>query len=132
MRSRHGVTGVLLLTMVVVGCGDADSSGSTVGDGATTTTLATTTTGDSSGPSDKITIADIAFDAPDSVPAGTTLVVENQDNISHTFTSPDDIFDSGTISPGATFEVTLNEPGEYAFFCQFHPDRMMGTITVEP
>ena len=37
---------------------------------------------------------------------------------------------SVTVSPSETFVVTLNRPGEYAYFCSIHPDRMHGTITV--
>lgn len=33
-------------------------------------------------------------------------------------------FDSGTLNPGESFEVTLDVVGMYTYFCQVHPDIM--------
>jgi plastocyanin len=38
-------------------------------------------------------------------------------------------FDSGRMAPGATFDFTFAEPGEYPYFCLLHPN-MVGTVTV--
>ena len=76
-----------------------------------------------------ITIADFAFSGVTEVPVGTTVVVRNDDGVSHTWTAEDGTFDSGSIGSGDTFEFTFTEPGEFAYFCNFHPS-MTGTITV--
>ena len=43
--------------------------------------------------------------------------------------SPDAIFDSGMMMAGDTFSVTLDESGEYPYFCMVHP-WMIGNISV--
>lgn len=60
--------------------------------------------------------------------------------IPHTSTSgepgaPDGIWDSGTLSAGESFTQTFDEPGEYVYYCSFHPTvpAMVGaTVVVEP
>ncbi len=76
-----------------------------------------------------ITIADFAFSGVTEVAAGTTVVVTNTDGTAHTWTADDGTFDSGSIASGGTFEFTFAEPGEFAYFCNFHPS-MQGTIVV--
>ena len=39
-------------------------------------------------------------------------------------------FDSGLLGTGQTFDLTFDEPGEYALFCVLHPD-MQGIVTVQ-
>ena len=71
--------------------------------------------------------------APDEVtiPAGTTIEFRNEDGSPHTATSTEaGAFDTGTIKPGASGELTLEEPGTFAYYCAFHPF-MNGKITVE-
>jgi plastocyanin len=53
----------------------------------------------------------------------------------HTVTSgtpgaPDGTFDSGIKDAGATYQVTFDTPGTYRYFCQIHPEQMVGTIVV--
>ena len=68
--------------------------------------------------------------------AGTEIVWSNDDTAAHTVTSgspaagPDGIFDSSILGPGLTFSVTLDEPGEYPYYCIVHP-WMLGNITIE-
>ena len=72
-------------------------------------------------------MATFAF-APDplEVAAGTTITFTNEDAIDHTVTAgtreaPDpDTFDGSLPEQGATFELTLDEPGTYDYFCQIH------------
>ena len=78
---------------------------------------------------DTITIANFAFDGVTEVALGTTVTVTNTDASPHTWSSEDGTFDSGSISPGDTFEFTFDTAGEFAYFCNFHPS-MTGTITV--
>lgn len=72
---------------------------------------------------------------PITVEAGKPVYFTNTDSVAHTVTagSPDDpggAFDSGVFAPGESYEVTLDEPGEYSLFCTLHPD-MQATIVVE-
>ena len=41
-----------------------------------------------------------------------------------------EIFDSGIISPGSTFEHTFEDSGTYDYFCIVHP-WMIGTVQVQ-
>jgi plastocyanin len=73
---------------------------------------------------------------PNSVQAsvGETITWTNYDLQPHTVTSgqngtPDGKFDSSVMAPGATFEHTFTEAGEYPYFCQLHPN-MVGTVSV--
>ena len=60
----------------------------------------------------------------------------NDDSAAHTVTSgspaggADGIFDSSILAGGATFSVTLDEAGEYPYYCIVHP-WMIGNITIE-
>jgi plastocyanin len=38
-------------------------------------------------------------------------------------------FDSGRMAPGATFDYTFTEAGEYPYFYLLHPN-MVGTVIV--
>ena len=60
----------------------------------------------------------------------------NYDSQIHTITSgstgsPSEgqIFDSGILSPGATFSVTLVQSRIFSYHCTFHP-QMVGTVVV--
>lgn len=96
---------------------------------ATTTTTQTTTT--ESEPDDEVTIEieGFSFGAPLEITAGTTVTVVNRDSVPHTWTADDGSFDSGRLSPGESFTITLTQPGEFTFYCQIHPS-MTGSITV--
>lgn len=61
------------------------------------------------------------------VEAGTTVTWTNKSNMNHTVTSGSrgdtdagDLFDSGSIAPGGSFSFTFENPGSYAYFCDFH------------
>lgn len=77
----------------------------------------------------EIVIADFAYSDPGPVPVGTTVTVRNDDGAQHTWTSVDDVFDSGALGRGDTFSFTFDEAGEYPFICSFHPT-MGGTLVV--
>jgi plastocyanin len=71
---------------------------------------------------------------PVQVSTGATVTWTNDDAQPHTATSgqnltPDGRFDSGIMAPGATFEHTFIEEGEYPYFCLLHPN-MVGTVQV--
>lgn len=66
-----------------------------------------------------------------SVVVGTTVTFINHDQTAHTATSVTSPpkFDTGTLAPGQSKTITLNSPGSYPYFCQFHAF-MHGTMTV--
>ena len=86
-----------------------------------------------------VTIETFNF-APDplTVDAGTTIVFTNRDKINHSVTAgtrevptPDE-FDGVMDAVGDTYELMLDEPGTYEYFCKFHPgEGMTGTIVVQ-
>ena len=63
------------------------------------------------------------------VKAGTTVRWVNADDAPHTATADDGSFDTGDLRQGDVGKVTLGEPGEYAYFCEFHRF-MRANITV--
>ena len=74
------------------------------------------------------------FGTPElTVPAGTTVRFVNRDPYAHTVTSKAGsamTFDSGELLLADTFDVTFDEVGEFAYFCQIHPT-MRGVVIVE-
>ena len=79
-----------------------------------------------------VDIRDFAYSPnPVEIAAGDTVTWTNQDEVPHTATGEDrDVLQSGTISPGASFSQVFPEAGEFAYFCEFHPN-MAGTIVVQ-
>ncbi|MCV0392981.1 MAG: hypothetical protein K5790_06780 [Nitrosopumilus sp.] len=69
------------------------------------------------------------------VSAGEEITWSNDDTAAHTVTSgtpadgADGKFDSSLFMAGGTFSVTLDEAGDYPYFCMVHP-WMTGVITV--
>ena len=68
------------------------------------------------------------------VSAGEEIIWSNDDTAAHTVTSgapgaPDGLFDSSLFMAGGTFSVTLDESGDYPYFCMVHP-WMTGIVTV--
>jgi plastocyanin len=102
----------------IAGCGGGGGAGSeSTGGGAA---------------SQAVTVQNFAFKPADvTVAKGTTVEFTNEDSTSHTATSSSSgAFDTGTIKPGKTGSITLDEAGTFTYFCSFHPF-MKGTITVE-
>lgn len=107
---------VTVMAFLLAACGSGGS------DEPTTTAAAEDAT---------ITIENFQFVGPATIEAGTTVKVTNLDGATHTWTSSDDIWDSGRLATDDRFEFIFDDPGEYGFFCQIHPFQMTGTITVE-
>ena len=69
------------------------------------------------------------------ISAGEEITWSNDDSAAHTVTSgtpsggSDGNFDSGLFMAEGTFSVTLDESGEYPYYCMVHP-WMIGNITV--
>jgi len=121
-RTRALLVVAALLTVTVAACGSDDGS-----DDKAEATSAT------------VTIKTFAFEPdPLTVAPGTTITFENGDSINHSVTAgkredptPED-FDGLLDGKGTTFELTLEEPGTYAYFCRFHPGPgMTAEIVVE-
>jgi len=134
-RVRVLIIGVAVAALAACGGGEDGADVSTTESVETTGAAPSTTTADGStttagGADADIVISNFAFSGTEAVPVGSTVTVVNQDSIGHTWTSTD-LFDSGTLSQGDTFEFTFDEPGEYEYYCVIHPTQMMGTLTVE-
>ena len=74
---------------------------------------------------------------PIEIGVGQTIAWINGDTISHTVTSGEDgdpdegtMFDSGAVIPSQYYGLTFDEPGEFDYYCIYHPE-MVGKIIVE-
>ena len=122
-RLMASAVALVVFALLVVGCSDSDSE-------STTSTGEMSTSSIDSGAAAEITIQGFAFSGTRTVPIGTTVEVTNQDGVTHTWTSVDEVWNSGGLSSGDSFEFTFTDPGEYDYFCSIHP-QMTGTLTVE-
>ena len=68
------------------------------------------------------------------VAAGESVTFSNSGQSPHTATADDGSFNTGTIEPGTSATVKLDQPGKYPYFCRFHGgpggSGMSGVITV--
>lgn len=119
------------LALGLVACGgDDDSSGGSAQQPADS--------GGSSG-TVEVSMKNIQFDPKEvTVRAGETITFTNNEAIPHDVhktSGPGDDFGSeggsGGMQQGDTFELTLDEPGKYAYVCNVHAPGMAGTITVK-
>ena len=78
-----------------------------------------------------VSIVNMAF-TPDTltVPMGTTVTWNNNDNIAHTVTADDNSFDSGNIAGGGKFTKMFATTGTYSYHCTIHTN-MKATIMVK-
>jgi plastocyanin len=60
---------------------------------------------------------------------GTTVKWINKDDVDHTVTSSDGLFDSKIVPAGETFQYTFDSTGTYDYVCTIHSG-MSGTINV--
>lgn len=81
-------------------------------------------------PANVIQIRNFAFVQNNlNVARGTTVTWVNCDTPTHTATSDVNLWDSGALTPGATFQRTFNTAGAFPFHCTPHPT-MKGTVVV--
>lgn len=66
---------------------------------------------------------------PLDVTVGDTFIFENADQVQHTLTSDEGLYDSGHVLPGERYGYSYAEPGTYGYHCEIHPT-MRGTVTV--
>lgn len=148
---------ILLLSLVLAGCGNTTGQEEGLGAGdiegganvvpaqegleivpAEESMSGETATGTTvgSGGEVEILMENLQYNPPQiRVAPGTMVVWMNMDSVAHTVTSgtrdnPDDLFDSGNIAPGETFTYTFDEPGTYDYFCIPHPG-MDAVVVVE-
>lgn len=115
------LAGLLVAVMLAIAaCGNGEGSDTT------------TTSGDGDGAANEVVMEGIAFQPGEiTVEAGTEVTWTNQDSVSHTTTSDDELWDSGTLSSDESFSFTFDEPGTYSYICTIHPARMQATVIVE-
>ena len=78
----------------------------------------------------EVTIVNFDFEPAEiEVAAGTTVTWMNEDQVSHTATSDEGVFDTGTLSQGESGSYTFDTAGRYGYFCEIHPS-MTGTVIV--
>jgi plastocyanin len=83
------------------------------------------------------TMGDKAFSPnPSEVKAGESVTWTNDDSQIHTATSgavgaedSGKVFDSGILSPKATFDFKFDQAGEFDYYCTLHP-QMVGKVVV--
>jgi plastocyanin len=125
----------LALCLAVAGCGgDDEESG---GGGASTTEQPADTGGGGGGGGTEVTMENIQFRPEQlTVSAGDTITFTNNESVPHDVhkrSGPGEDFASGPpgeMQEGDTFELTLEEPGQYEYVCEVHAPGMSGTITV--
>jgi plastocyanin len=134
--TRHSARTVLAIgtatVLTLAGCGtDDDSATTTAAPAAATTEATAAVTDDTIGAiaDFTITIAGFAFSGVTEVAVGSTVTITNTDSSTHTWSSDDGAFDSGSIAPGESFEFTFTQAGTFAYHCNFHPS-MTGSIIV--
>lgn len=84
-----------------------------------------------------VSITDSRFTSKEvKVKVGSTVTWTHDGNFPHTITADAGAFNSGTLGAGDAFSVTFDEPGTYAYYCEFHGSAdgggMSGTVIVEP
>lgn len=126
--SLAAAAAVLALALTACG-GDSESDGGAVPTSAPPTEAAPETPaadGDTETDSAaSVGIAGSRFDPLEiSIAVGDTVSFTNTDPFAHTVTANDGqtlSFDSGEFGQDETFEVTFDEAGSFAYFCEIHP-----------
>jgi plastocyanin len=68
---------------------------------------------------------------PLTIAPGTQVTWTNQDDMPHTATADDELWDSGLLQPGESFSFTFTGGGTFAYHCNIHGTGVMsGTIIV--
>ena len=125
-----------LVAAFATACGGSDTSTQEPETGtATATASPTTTAAQTSAPAAAgaatITIASMSFGEPITVSPGDQITIKNDDSAEHSVTS--DTAGKFDVHVDGKEQGTLTaptEPGEYAFYCTYHPS-MHGTLIVK-
>jgi plastocyanin len=65
------------------------------------------------------------------VAVGDTVTWHNHDLAPHTATSENGTWDSDALTNDASFTLTFSEPGQFRYFCAFHPNMTGEVIATE-
>jgi plastocyanin len=151
MKKTLVLCATVCLAAVVAACGSESSYTTTESDTgtATATSKATSTptapstteptetaaTQATSAPAEPagatITIANMSFGAPVTVAPGAEVTVQNDDTAEHSVTSETEgAFDEHVDGGESDTFTAPTEPGEYAFYCTYHPS-MKATLIVK-
>jgi len=87
---------------------------------------------DVSGHGDDVDVAirkSLYLPSPLEITVGTTVTWTNEDLLPHTSTATQGSFDSAYMAQGDRFSHTFDTPGEFPYYCVFHP-RMRATVIV--
>jgi plastocyanin len=124
------------LALGLVACGGDDDDGGGGGGGGGGAGTQEPSGGGGGGA--QVGMQNIQFDPRDiTVKAGETITFTNDESIPHDVhkqSGPGGDFSSGPdggMQQGDTFELKLNQPGEYEYVCHVHSPGMSGTITVK-
>jgi plastocyanin len=63
------------------------------------------------------------------IAAGDSVVWTNDDGVEHTATGIRNDWETGSLARGTSNGITFPYPGEYAYYCRWHPG-MRGTVIV--
>ena len=123
------------LAVVVAACGSESSYTTSEGDTGTATATASPETTSAAAPAEAsgptITMANMSFGEPITVAPGATVTVKNDDSAEHLVTSQTEGKFDVHVDAGEQGTLTApTEPGEYAFYCVYHPN-MKGTLIVK-
>jgi len=123
----------ICLSAAIAACGSESSYTTSEGDSGTATATAspesTSSTTEASGPT--ITMANMSFGDPITVAPGATITLKNDDSAEHSVTSETEGTFDVHVDAGEQGTLTApTEPGEYAFYCVYHPS-MKGTLIVQ-
>ncbi|WP_202915148.1 MULTISPECIES: cupredoxin domain-containing protein [unclassified Mycolicibacterium] len=116
----------LLVVAIAVACGQTNAPG---GHGQhAETPMVSPGTSVPTGP--VIAIEGMGFSSLGPVAPGTEITIINNDEVEHSVTSrTKGLFDVHVDGKGRATLTAPQEPGEYAFYCLYHP-AMRGTLTV--
>lgn len=64
------------------------------------------------------------------IKTGTEVTWTNNDSLTHTITSDNNVFDSGNVSSGNTYKHTFDKAGTFPYHCSIHPS-MTAEIVVQ-
>jgi plastocyanin len=129
------------IAAVATACGESSTTteeretGTATMTGSPTTTAQATATTEATGapaPAGAVTmtIADMSFGDPITVPPGAQITIKNDDSAEHSVTSQTAGQFDVHVDGGQQGTLTApTEPGEYAFYCIYHPS-MKGTLIV--
>ena len=122
--------GICLVAAVATACGESTSTQE-----ATTTTAAAATTqtpeatsAPAAASAATISIANMSFGEPVTVPAGAQVTVINKDSVEHSVTS--DTADQFDVEIEGNEQGTFAAPSQPGEYCVYHPS-MKGTLIVK-